>query len=207
MFRLMIKAGLMLCLLVLVGGVEGRAQDTIPPAKRELIKELLVLTGGQKTTDAILNSVLDQTERDLSTLLPRMLDKQLSLSPGEREEFNLKMRESMARANKRFRQLFSEKVNFAQLVDNISYSIYDKYFTEDELRDLVTFYQTPTGRKTIEVLPQLFTDSMTKTSEVLIPKMQQIVDEVLAEEKARLDKEVPPANPAPARTKKRGSRS
>ena len=193
MFSKISKGGLVLCLVVLSCAARVQAQESITPAKRELVKELLELTGGAKTTDAILNSMLDQNERDLPELLVQTVSTDFGLTASEREAFRQQLNQSVARANKRFRELIKERLNFPQLIDDISYSIYDKYFNEGELRDLVAFYKTPTGRKTVEVLPQLFADSMAKTSEAIIPRIQEIMTEIMNEEKARLKSLQPPA--------------
>ena len=38
--------------------------------------------------------------------------------------------------------------------------IYEKYYTSDEINELINFYKTPLGKKTIEVMPGLTQDSM-----------------------------------------------
>lgn len=38
--------------------------------------------------------------------------------------------------------------------------IYDKYYTHEEIRELIAFYKTPVGKKTIEILPALTQESM-----------------------------------------------
>lgn len=192
MFGKMSRAALILCLLVMSFSAAAKAQDTVSPAKRELIKELVSLTGGQKNTEAMFNSMLDQNERNLPILLAQALSKNLNLTASEQVAFQEKIRESMIRASKRFREMFRQRVNFVQLVEDISFSIHDKYFNENELRDLVEFYKSPTGKKTIEVLPQLLSESMTRTSEVLMPKVQQIMDELMNAEMQRLKSELPP---------------
>ncbi|MHC5612873.1 MAG: DUF2059 domain-containing protein [Nostoc sp.] len=42
---------------------------------------------------------------------------------------------------------------------NETIPIYNKYFTNEEVKQLITFYQTPLGQKTITVLPQLSQES------------------------------------------------
>jgi hypothetical protein len=66
------------------------------------------------------------------------------------------------------------------------YTIYDKHFTEAELKDLVAFYSTPTGKKTIEMMPAIFADSMKASQEKLLPPLLKIVNEVLEEERKSL---------------------
>ncbi|MDD3374396.1 MAG: DUF2059 domain-containing protein [Candidatus Omnitrophica bacterium] len=38
--------------------------------------------------------------------------------------------------------------------------IYEKYFSDKELQDLINFYESPTGRKVLEVNPMILQDSM-----------------------------------------------
>jgi hypothetical protein len=40
-----------------------------------------------------------------------------------------------------------------------SAKVYDKHYSEAELKDLVGFYKTPTGRKTLSVLPQIMAET------------------------------------------------
>ncbi len=38
--------------------------------------------------------------------------------------------------------------------------IYDKYFTHDDIKELIKFYNTPIGKKVIKLLPQITRESM-----------------------------------------------
>ena len=54
--------------------------------------------------------------------------------------------------------------------------IYAKYFSEDDILQLIAFYETPLGQKMIEVTPQLMMDSMQVTMRWMqskIPEMQE----------------------------------
>ncbi|MGH9902755.1 MAG: DUF2059 domain-containing protein [Pyrinomonadaceae bacterium] len=87
--------------------------------------------------------------------------------------------------------LFNQKVDYPKLVEEVSQEVYDEHFTAEELRDLLAFYKTPTGRKTIKIMPQLFSESMNKTSERLAPEVQPIVKEIIEEEMRRIEKLMP----------------
>ena len=56
--------------------------------------------------------------------------------------------------------------------------IYAKYFSEDDILQLIAFYETPLGQKMIEVMPQLTMDSMQSK----VPELQEQL-------KARLESE------------------
>jgi hypothetical protein len=43
---------------------------------------------------------------------------------------------------------------------NMIIPIYDKYFSDDDIRQLITFYNTPVGKKLVENLPAITQESM-----------------------------------------------
>ena len=49
--------------------------------------------------------------------------------------------------------------------------VYDKYFTEGELKELIAFYKGTTGRKLIKVMPSIMEDSMKATEAYFQEKM------------------------------------
>lgn len=55
-------------------------------------------------------------------------------------------------------------------------SIYAKFFSAQELRDLLAFYKTETGRKTISVMPQLMGEIMQRTMQRMPAMMTRIKD-------------------------------
>jgi hypothetical protein len=55
-----------------------------------------------------------------------------------------------------------KKVDFTQLYVDL----YSKYFTNDEIKELIHFYESPVGRKTIQVLPTVTQESMARGAEL-----------------------------------------
>ena len=51
--------------------------------------------------------------------------------------------------------------------------VYDKYFTEEDLTELITFYKSPVGKKLIKVTPQLMEDSMTVSVQYFRERMPE----------------------------------
>lgn len=51
-----------------------------------------------------------------------------------------------------------------------------------ELRDLIRFYRTPTGKKLIDSTPKIFAESMRLSNEHLVPKLAPIIEKLLKEE-------------------------
>ena len=64
-------------------------------------------------------------------------------------------------------------------------TIYAKYFSQEEIRQMIAFYETPVGRKSIEVMPELMSESMQVTMQWLAkvnPVIQERVTAQLREE-------------------------
>ncbi len=64
--------------------------------------------------------------------------------------------------------------------------IYSNHFTPDEIKDLIVFYETPTGKKLLLEAPQITKELMKAFYEVYIPNFQQ----KLKKELARLDSKI-----------------
>jgi hypothetical protein len=158
---------------------------TITPQKRLLIKELLTVTESDKNSDRIFNLMLLQIETDLPQIMSNAIDKNPAfskLSQSEQSDLKKRINASAQRFSKRYRELLSKRINFAAIVENISYPLYNNYFTETELKDLIAFYQSSTGKKSISVMPQLFAESMQRSNQLLLPKVLEVIKEIMAEE-------------------------
>ncbi len=75
---------------------------------------------------------------------------------------------------------FKSNIDSKELI-NMAVPLYDKYFSDQEIKELIKFYETPVGQKAISTLPQL-TMEMQKQGRawgerVGRQSMQQVLDE------------------------------
>jgi len=103
------------------------------------------------------------------------------MTPAKRKAFVDEQKWAM----KRTMELYAKEVDFKALITDQMLKLYDKYYTATEIQDLINFYKSPTGQKSIDIMPKLMTESMQSTMQTLMPKMQSIMKQVTAEEKAR----------------------
>ncbi len=69
---------------------------------------------------------------------------------------------------------------------------YEQTFTEDEILDLIAFYQTSTGKKTIHALPTLMQSVMATSQEIAqlhVGSFQKALTDIIQRKDARLQKE------------------
>lgn len=152
--------------------------SAISSEKRALIKELLEITESGKNAQQIMESMV---RADLPKLVSAVL-KDAPFLDSDRPEIQTQLRDVVSRMAQKYRDRVIKQINVSQLIEQVSYPIYDKYFTESELRDIIGFYKSSTGKKAIAILPQIVGDSMSRTNEILLPAMSKIMTQIIAEE-------------------------
>lgn len=73
-------------------------------------------------------------------------------------------KQSYSDVQQTFWEEFRKEANAEELQSQII-PIYEKYYTEEELTQLIAFYESPLGRKVVQSLPQILQESM-KVGEV-----------------------------------------
>ena len=114
-------------------------EKKIDPAKEKDIRQLLELTG---LADR-MSEVMTEMEKNIKPMM------ESALPPGD---YRAKLIDA-------FFEKFHSKLNLSELVD-LTVPIYDKHFSHEEIKGLITFYKTPLGKKAISELPQLMSESM-----------------------------------------------
>jgi uncharacterized protein len=111
---------------------------SIDPAKKASILKLMEVTGVTKLSQNLSSQMIEQ-------MRPMILN---SLPPGGHSEEIVDT----------FSKKFKERIAPDMLI-NLIIPIYDKYLSQEDLDGLIQFYQTPLGRKMIQVLPQISQES------------------------------------------------
>ena len=60
-----------------------------------------------------------------------------------------------------------------RLVQDDVARIYDKHFTHEEVKDLIAFYESPTGQKTLDKTPEITGDMMNLMMTKYLPEFQE----------------------------------
>jgi hypothetical protein len=109
-------------------------QSSIDPAKEADIRRLMDRVG----TKAIALQSMDAMLQNMKPMIEN------ALPPGEYRGKLVDL----------FIERFRSKAD-SQVILNMTVQIYDKYFSDDEIKSLIQFYETPLGQKTLSVLPKL----------------------------------------------------
>lgn len=110
------------------------AQAKIDPVKEADIHRLLDVTGAS----TLMNQILGNLEQNIKPLIAN------SLPPGDYRDKLIDL----------FLQKFNSKLDMKQLLD-LAVARYDENFSDEEIKGLTAFYETPLGHKVVTVLPTL----------------------------------------------------
>jgi uncharacterized protein len=158
--------------------------------RRALVEEFFELTQVPQNVGKVNESVFQLMVPATIQMIEAELKKRKPLGEKLPEKVNL-MREKIMGM---FRQQFAW--------DNLKedyIKIYTEMFTEQELKDLVTFYKSPAGRKFAEKQPELINKSLELGREkglALVPQIEQTIREVLDNDKSESQSQPQPDAPA-----------
>ena len=149
--------------------VIGLNASEISSDKKDLIKEVVLLTSG--------GSIEKMMEPSLEAMVANIL-QQMSA--------HIELTESNANVLSKMllgiyeRSLFTEE-SFNVLLEKM-YIIYDKYYTTQDLRDMLEFYKTDIGKKQLRIMPYILRDSTMAgaewAQEMLSPMEGEIYEEI-----------------------------
>ena len=140
---------------------------------KKTVLKLLEVTNSQK--------MLDQMTTWIESMMRQQFDN-LQLPPEGRE--------AAATVQKEMMTWFSEFLTWEKVRDRFI-DIYIDVFTEDELNEIIGFYQSPVGQKMLRKMPELIEKSMQKTQAILqekMPEFQQRMQKILSDLKAKYGK-------------------
>ncbi|MCX7944057.1 MAG: DUF2059 domain-containing protein [Deltaproteobacteria bacterium] len=131
------------------------------------------------------NSTLDNTQKLKD--IKKLMDITGSGEMGVQVLSNLieSYRKTLPNIPDSFWKSFIQDIDADSLV-NIVIPIYDKYLTHDEIKDIIKFYESPSGKKLIKVLPMITQESIEAGkkwgNEITNKLMERLQKEVIEKE-------------------------
>ncbi len=171
-----------LLLVFLTTNVFSQQTTEISAEKRAVISELLTTMKADVQTKEIVQTMFTQMESMYPSIVDSMLEKQTDLTAIQKQQVKEAIVEKNRDFSSRFNEKFIKMINFQDYMNQVFYPIYDKFYTTDELKDLLAFYKTPTGQKFVTTMPQLAGESIRLTQEYLLPRIDGLMKELMDED-------------------------
>jgi uncharacterized protein len=141
--------------------------DELTEQKKADIKTLMEMTGSTKIAMQFADTASQNIFHTLKMARPDIPERVLTIF------------------HKELLKLFEEKIHAPDGMMERLIPIYARHFTAAEIKELLAFYNTRVGRKSIETLPMIFKESMAVGQEwgqSLAPEINRRVEDVLKKE-------------------------
>ena len=159
------------------------AAAPVDPAKHAAIKDLLDAIDAQKLVGAIGNSAQMQAKQLVPAILSDALSENKTMTDKQKQAAVPSLQKNaVPKLVDSAGQVFATD-SFKQDAMQAQYEAYAKYYSTQEIKDLTTFYRSPTGRKFIQVQDQVGRD-------VVNSLMQKYMPQSIKATRDQADKEV-----------------
>ena len=138
--------------------------------KQESIKELFHLMQQDSLVDKMFSS-----------MIPSMMNQMKSQLPIKDSLVNIRSNEMMKSTMQTVKEITKK------MMDEDMVALYDKYFSQNEIKDYIAFYKSPSGQKMLKVTPDITKDLMMTMVQKYMPEIQKTV-KAKAEEMKKSDK-------------------
>ena len=155
----------------------GALLSKVPLMKSFLCTLVMVIALGQMTAVRANDATHKQAAEALLGMMN--MDKVMSDSLNQMLAMQVKQNPAIAPYEKQMRAFFDKYMSWASLKEDMT-KIYMSEFTEQELKELLAFYQTPVGKKSIQKMPTLLAKGAELGQQRVqqhLPELQQAIQE------------------------------
>jgi hypothetical protein len=167
----------------------AKSDAELTESKQETIRELLTIVGVVGMAEQMREQQgmveLMRMQPSYPEMMAFAVSEQTDLSEEDRQLLLARLMNFEAFAE-RFHTLFVERLNFSTIIEDVYPPLYDKHFSEKELRQMLAFYHTPVGRKSIELMPSLMQEAAAGVEKTVRPVAITLIQAIVAEERAKL---------------------
>jgi hypothetical protein len=133
--------------------------------KRDLVRELMKVLDGRSLTQSMIDILL---ARDAEPSAPPELLSQLNEEERKQYDESVKL-QSEQRA--RFRDRLFASIDYATYTEEVYAPAFDSTFSAAEVRELIAFFKSSAGQKTVKIFPELARSMVRNTD-----KLRSIAD-------------------------------
>jgi hypothetical protein len=172
---------MLLLTLAVTAAAQTSPPNSISPEKKAMINEIRKLTG---LTD--LRAEQKVNASDVGQNLTRWADQQTGLTDTQMKELQSSAQEGSTRVEAQVRAFSSDATMMTALLEQATVELFDKSFTDDELKEMLAFYRTPTGQKAAKFSSKVVNDMMKATGRLFSEKFTTFANKQLDDEIEKL---------------------
>lgn len=153
------------------------AADQAPaPANAAAVRELLDAMNYR----AMWKASMDQMSKTMPDMMRQQVEATIkadnSLNDAQRREALLKMEAELPKAAGVVSGVLSDPGLMVEMEGEMI-ALYSRYFTAEELKQIAAYYRTPVGMKSMQLMPQVMSESMAIGQRLTTPRIQKAMEQ------------------------------
>ncbi len=153
------------------------------------LRTLLELTGVKNNYAGLNNVILNQMQAGFFQAADQNIDS-TSMSEEQRLQVGEMLKTRFSEMAKNYQNFVAENMPYIQVEKEIYIPLYKETYSHDEIKELLKFYSSPTGKKTIEFSRKISEQAARKSAEKYDAMIAEYVKSQIDENISLVKKEV-----------------
>jgi uncharacterized protein len=134
---------------------------------------------------------VSQMAKSMSQSMPQMVEQMVGnnpkLSPAEQAKAKGMAAAESQKMSNALLDVYNDPEVIKSMEDMMS-TAYARHFTGEEMKALTTFYRSPVGKKSLNVMPTIMQESMPLVANIIAPRMNKLMQKTAADIVAQVSK-------------------
>jgi len=160
--------------------------------EKKVFQKFFKVTGAESQYNQRLNLMVRQFQQGFASGLQREAARVEGAAQADKDRVIQLLKQAMFAYIEKIKEGMVAEMPFQELVDNVYYPIYSKYFHVSDIEEIIQFYESKVGQKFVSMSPILMQESVTRINQQYGPKLRELssrnADEEFAKIKPELDK-------------------
>ncbi|NNC68950.1 MAG: DUF2059 domain-containing protein [Gammaproteobacteria bacterium] len=153
------------------------------------LKKLFELTGVKNNYAGLNNVIINQMQAGFFQAADQNIDAK-TLTEDQKKQVGEMLKARFGEMVKGYQSYISEKMPYETVEAEVYMPLYKETYSHDEVKELVTFYDSPVGKKTIEFSQNIPEQAAKKSAEKYDPIISDYVKLSISENIALVKKEM-----------------
>jgi hypothetical protein len=174
---------------------QANAQDAVAPEKQAAIKEITTLMDSDNQLQQLIEIFSTQMDETRTLTVKAVLNERTDLSAADKKQMTDYLLAGDSVASKKYQQRLMAKIDYRTMMNEMMLVVYDKFFSLEELKDIIAFYKSTTGAKLLKLMPEIAAESMKLTQTKLLPRILDAMKEIEQEDRRDIEQKIEAKKP------------
>lgn len=177
-------------LLTVVLPVFSYSKTDVKSEEQKVFRQFFEVIGAEAQYNQMLDIMVRQFQQGLASGLQRQAAKVEDAGQAEKDRVIQLFKQVLFTYVERIKTAMVAEMPFDDLVENVYYPVYSKYFHVSDLKEIITFYESPIGKKFVSMSPILIDETVSTFNRKYGVKLRELSTRIADEEFAKIKPEL-----------------